>query len=185
MEQKGCLTNRALWPICLQIPFSFFFYSLLTIGTCGKQALWAGETFRGLPVLGQNINKHAGHPFSDFPIYCFTATAGSHYGNCSGSLLWLLLGRVSEQWVQLFLTVKIFWPAQIHNCFFWSLVLKSYDLAHGFLADCPNRGWRGSPCLNCSADFDGFAHGCWVCLPVSPSSLPSCSQLFFFFKLVN
>ena len=104
-----------------------------------------------------------------------------------GTVLGPIWGSSLAEWVsgrvQLSLPVKIFWPCRIRYCFFWSFVLKSYDPAHGFLPDPPNRGQRGSPCLNCSAYFDGLAHGCWVCLPVS---LPEFSTFwfpaFFFFN---
>lgn len=110
---KRFLTNRAMAHMSSNSIF-FFFYSLLTTGTCGKQALWAGETFKGLPVLRQNINKHAVHHWPDFPLIAFTApprlfTMGTVLGPIWGQFFWQ---RRSGR-VQLSLPVKIFWPCRI------------------------------------------------------------------------
>lgn len=130
--QRGCLTNRALWPILLKIPFSFFFFPLRTVGTCGKQTLWAEETFKGLPVPGAKYKQTCPSPVSRFlPLLLSVRLPVLTTGIGSLSRLGTLVsgGRKWRLEVSLFLSLRISDPAGSKYCFFWSLVPECYNPA--------------------------------------------------------
>lgn len=138
-DKRLAWSKRGVWPIGLYGPYVFkfhffFFYSLLTTGTCGKpNALSRGDIQRS-PCSAAKIYKQTRwSSVFRFPRLLLSLHRRSHYGNCSGSHLGLVFGRVSEvDEVQLspcedFLTL----PDPI--LLLLGLALKSYNPAHGFL----------------------------------------------------